>query len=363
MSDITLTAIDRPGQGPIGGSVEELFIPVAANQVLLSYEDTVQLEKVLETKTAPAGAESVQFDYIGNSSTRFREVGKSILSGSSDALNTTPSGGGANPFMTPINHGRRKVYLDRPLMGGPHFIDDFEGFLSTLRNGGEMEILSKIGYAIARDIEIFGFSYLAKGAAPVASGGIDWNTFGPNMEIPAEFRPTAPGDNWVVDVNSDTDGSALLDGLRQVKEYWDQQNVPQRKRFAFVDPVRYNLLVQNQDLLNRDLGNSANGIFSDGTVFRAWGMELVMTNLIGDNVTSGATTNPGIRNVQGYDFNASNLTALCVQGEAAVKARNSGVTLMTKDYGFEYGGTAMVGEMAHGYEILRPLCLGAVATA
>lgn len=357
MSDINLT--NRPGRINTIGSNTALFIPVAADRVHLSYETKVILDSRLEMMTAPAGASHVQIDMLGEAETSYREIGKSILSGTLDGANDTPSNpsGARTTFMQAVNHGKRDVYIDRPIMGGPVFIDDFEGFISTLENGGRTPILSKLGYAIAKDMDIFGLSYLAKGAATTVGGGIDWAA----SSLPTEFRPTTPGENWVVDANSATDGSALLDGIRQVAEYWDENDVPDDGRVCVLKPAQYNLLVQNQDLLNRDFGGQ-NGIFSDGTVFRAWGLELVKSNLIAQNMAAGVSGDL-VRNPAGYNFNASALTALCFQQEAAVKVRSGGMSLMTKDLGFEYGGHAMVAEMACGYEIKRPLGLGAVATA
>ena len=124
--------------------------------------------------------------------------------------------------------------------------------------------------------------------------------------------------------------------------------------------------MQNQDLLNRDLGNTGNGIFSDGTVFKAWGIELKMTTILpNSDVTYGAnraTPAVGVRNRHGYSVNGSPVAALCIQREALAKAVGGGMTLMTKDLEFEYGGTAMAAEMAFGYEVFRPKNCAVVAT-
>jgi hypothetical protein len=360
---MAIGTVNRPGEINTAGAFEALFIPVAAEQVLLSYQSKVVLDSKIMMKSAPAGAESVQFDMIGDASTIRRELGKSIYEDTTATANKTPSrsAGGANPFTESINHGRRKVFLDRPLLGGPVFIDDFEGFLSTLADGGQAPILSKIGKALAIDSDLFGMILAMKGAAPATKTGyINWAAAG--VEIPTEFKPGTPGDNWVVDANALTDGSALLDGIRVMTEYWDDNNVPDESRFVFLKPAQYNLLVQNQDLLNRDFGNQ-NGVFSDGTVFRAWGAELVKTSLPFTDNYSGLTTLTGVRNPEGYNLDATNVAALGIQSEAMGKARSGGMKLMVDDKSVEYGGHAMLGEMTFGFDIFRPIGLGAVATS
>jgi hypothetical protein len=349
--------VNDPTQINVSGTSEELVIPVAADRVMLSYEDKTVLDSRIQTMTAPAGAESVQFDMIGDASTIYREVGKSILNDSSVATNDTPSRatGGGGTFMEAINHGRRKVYLDRPLLGGPVFIDDFQGFISTLDRGGETPILGKLGYAIAKDSDILGMRTAIRAAAPATiTGYLDWSA----SEIPTEFRPSTQGENWFVDANAKVDGSALLDQIRVLSEYWDDNNVPDEGRVMFLRPAQYNLLVQNQDLLNRDYGG-ANGIFSDGTVYRAWGIELVKTTLLPNTDVSADGTSQ--QRGTTYSVDCAHVAGLGVQSEALAKARSEGISLMTKDLGFEYGGTGMVAEATFGFDCLRPKGVGVIA--
>ena len=176
---------------------------------------------------------------FGDATTIRREIGKSILTGSSDVDNDTPSrNGAAAPFLETINHGRTRVFLDRPLLGGPVFQDNFQRFLSTLKDGGQTPILSKLGQALAVDSDILGMQLAIKACAPSGVGGyIDWSTASAANEKIAEFLPTTVGESWFVDANAMTDGSALLDGLRQVKEYWDTENVPDSDRVAFLKPA------------------------------------------------------------------------------------------------------------------------------
>lgn len=341
----------------VNKSATSLLLPVAADRVLLSYESKTIMDERIMMETAPPGAESVQFESIGDAATVRREVGKSILHDERDGTNETPSSGGlaGTTFLNQINHGRRKVFLDRPTVA-PAVIDNFDAFLSNLRDGGRTPITGKLGYILAKDSDIYAQRLAIKGAAPVARGGIDWDA----EEIADELKPVAVGENFVVDANAGTDGSALLDAIRTIAEYWDSKDVPDEERFLGLKPPQYNLLVQNQDLLNRQFGNN-NGVFSMGTVFFAWGIELVKTNLLPQSDTSSEGT-LGIRGTN-YNVDASNVVAVAWQREALAKARSAGVSVLTEDLRFEYNAYGIAAEMAFGYEVFRPLGLGAIATA
>ena len=131
-------------------------------------------------------------------------------------------------------------------------------------------------------------------------------------------------------------------------------------RFCALKPAQYNLLVQQQDLLNRDFGNT-NGVFSDGTVYRAWGIELVKSTHV--PTTSKTTSTVGIRNgfTSGYggDFTATVATLWQKDGVAMVRTGMS----MESEYKIEYGGTLLLGKIATGHDVLRPKHCARIGTA
>lgn len=357
------TTVHRPGQINLAGDVEALNLAVAANRVMLAYESAHIFRSRSQTETVPEGAQNVQFDAIGDAATSRREVGVSILEDNSNAANDTPSRGGGNSFMNQVNMGKRDVFLDRPAVA-PAFIDDFEAFTSHLDNGGRTPLLGKLGYAVAKDSDIYGYRLVVKAAAPIARGGIDWA----NSDLPDEFHPASDGQNFLVDANAGVDGSTLLDMIRQLMEQWDDDEVPDEGRHVGLNPARYNLLVNNQDLLNRDFGGQ-NGIFSDGVVFRAWGAELIKVKgqrlPTTDTNGTGGGSSEGTLGIRGTNYNveAENVVAVAWQDEAVARAEAGGMTVMVEDLRFEYGGVGIAAEAADGYECFRPLGVGAISTA
>ena len=147
--------------------------------------------------------------------------------------------------------------------------------------------------------------------------------------------------------------------LRQVAEAWDTADIPEEGRVAALSPAHYNLLVQNQDLLNRDFGG-ANGIYADGTVHKAWGIELIKSTHIPTTDTSGNGTQ-GIRGTN-YNIDASGTVACCWQKDAIAGVRAGSIS-MEKAYMIEYRGTLLISSLATGYDILRPKNLARIGTA
>lgn len=349
---------DPVGLGQINetGSTEALFLKVFAGEVVVAFEERVKVASKIDMRPMPRGAKSVQVRAIGKAFTRRREVGASLLTSDPAADNLTPSAeADTSSFLSSINQGEREVFVDDPLLSS-EFVDEWEEFKNSFAVRDPFG--RKMGEALAVDNDKLILRLIARGVLV-----FDWDT----SNLPDELKPLkgAGGDvgtNKVVDANAKTDGSALLNALKTVSEKFDGFDVPEEGRYVALRPAQYNLLVQNQDLLNRDFGG-ANGIFSDGTVFRAWNMTLVKTNNVPiTNLTSGAAGATGIRNPIGYNVDASNVAAVAWQSGSVVGVR-AGLASVQSQYKIEYQGTLLVARMATGYDIVQPQGISVVATA
>jgi hypothetical protein len=333
------------------GSTEALFLKVFAGEVVAAYELQAKLLSRIDMRSMPSGAKSVTIRQLGRAFTRRREIGKDLLSGDPAATNLTPSGpADTATFLSQINQGEREVFVDDPLLAA-EFIDSFEEFKNDFDARGRLS--KKMGEALSVDNDKLALNLVARGATLV-----DWTT---GNSIPTEMQ-TALAANEVIDANALTDGSALLDAIRILSERWDALEVPEEGRALALRPAQYNLLVQNQDLLNRDFGG-ANGIFSDGTVYRAWNVELVKTNSMPrTNITYGAAGSTGVRNPIGYNGDFSNLAAVGWHRDAVVGVR-AGVAAMQMEESVRNQGTLLVAKMATGFDIVQPQGIGAISIA
>lgn len=338
------------GQINGAGSSESLFLKVFAGEVVAAYEQKTGITRRFDMRPMAPGRKSVQVRGIGRAFTRRREVGKSLLSGNPAGTNLTPSGeADTSTFLSQINQGEREIFADDPLLAA-EFVDSWEEFKNAFDAQGHLA--RKMGEVLAVDNDKIGLRLVARSALLV-----DWSA----TSLPTEMQ-TSLAANKVTNANARTDGSALLDSIRQLSEKWDDFEVPEEGRYLALRPAQYNLLVQNQDLLNRDFGG-ANGIFSDGTVYKAWNIELVKTNSLPiTNLTSMAAGSTGIRSTVGYNGDFSNVAAVGWQRDAIIGVR-AGIAAMEKAYSVEHQGTLLVAKMAGGYDCVQPQGVGVIAIA
>ncbi len=348
-----VSAVTNLGQVNDLGSTEAIFLKVASGQVLSMYEETNVTGSRIMMREMPRGAKSLQFPGVGQAFTKHQLAGANILTDTADAANDTPSSTGAATFyLSNVNMGEREVFIDDPLESSV-FIDRWEEFKSSF--DASPPLMRELGKVLAVDNDKYVLRLIVKGTRTIAISGIDWSA----TSIPTEFAPADGAQNFI-DANAGTDGSVLLDQIRQVQERWDNTDIPEESRYCALAPQHYNLLVQNQDLLNRDFGGQ-NGIFADGTVFKAWGIELLKSTHI-PTLDFSADANPGWRNSANlYAPNATGTIACCWQQEGIAGVRAGSVS-MEKGYLIQYRGTLLVASLSSGYDILRPLNLARIGT-
>lgn len=363
---MAVTDVTNLGQINLTGSTEAIFLKVFTGLVKNVFDRKIAVLPNIDMMAAPPGAKSIQVPYVGRARTVRHEVGANMLTDTLATTNFTPStvdptDTATDTHLSDIPFGEREVFIDDPLKANA-FLDDWEKFKSQL--DAQMRVARELGTILAEDNDILALRLISKAARPVADSGIAWAS----SSIPTVFRPTSDGAGLFVDANAATDGSVLLGLLQNVSEYFDNGRVPEEDRFVALAPAHYNLLVNNQDLLNRDFGG-ANGIFSDGTVFKAWGMTLIKTIAItellaggagADGDTSAETASTGVRGTL-YNVDAAGTVAVCWQREGCMGVRGGSMGLRTQEL-LHYSGTLLVSQIATGYESLRPRHCAVVGT-
>jgi len=145
--------------------------------------------------------------------------------------------------------------------------------------------------------------------------------------------------------------TALVSAMYDAAATLDTANIPETERFVVVDPATYYALVQEDKLINRDFGQ--NGSYSDGTIMRVAGMQIVKSNNLAVDHTT-VTAYPDFNSK--YAEDASDTKALVIQRQAL-----GTVQLMDMATEMEYDirrqGTLAVSKMAVGHGVLRPECI------
>ena len=359
------------------GDSEVGFLTVYGGEVLAQIAEKNVFMNRITMRPMPRGASNVRFEAVGEARTMFSEVGKSVLLDTPQTANltpSTPSDASGIGFLSANNVGWRDIYIDDPLTVG-NFVDNWEQFKSTFEARGPLK--KKQAEALARDFDKYIARLIVKAAVGAGTTGfIDYSASNfPEefVQVPADSSRGTPGapiedDDTdgtnaglmnFIDSLAATDGSALLDQIRRVMQQFDENRVPEDGRYVALKPAQYNLLVQNQDLLNRDFGGQ-NGIFSDGTVFRAWGAELIKTlHIPTTDLSSGGTV--GIRGTN-YNVNASSTVAVAWHRDG-IGGVEAGVSPSMDDKTAEYNGTLLVVRAAKGFDVRHPLYVARIGTA
>jgi hypothetical protein len=146
--------------------------------------------------------------------------------------------------------------------------------------------------------------------------------------------------------------ATIVAGLYDAAATLDEKNVPMEDRFVIVSPSTYYALVQDDKLINRDFGQ--NGSYSDGSILRVAGIQIVKSNNVSVDHTAATATFPDFNSK--YAVDASDTTALIIQRQAL-----GTVQLMDMATEMEYDirrqGTLAVSKMAVGHGVLRPECI------
>jgi len=159
------------------------------------------------------------------------------------------------------------------------------------------------------------------------------------------------GGSEIVDSDALTNAASLIASIFEAAEDLDNKNVPESDRFCVVTPNTYYNIVQNDKILNRDFGGG-NGVYADGKVLKAAGMNIVKSNTATTafaNHSSDSTT--GTNNT--YNVAAQATAAVCFHKSAVgtVKLRD---LKMEAERDIRRQGHLMVAKLMYGHGILRP---------
>jgi len=308
--------VSRLGQVNGSGDVDSLFLKVFAGEVLTAFaEKNVMMDKHM-VRTISNG-KSAQFPVTGNFSAEYHTPGSEIVG-------------------TAMNHAERVITIDDLLIAHTFIanIDEAKNHYDVRANYSK-----KLGEALAvtADKHLFNTAILAARASATVTGG--------------------NGGARITDATMASTTATLIAALFEAAQTFDEKDVPETDRYAFVRPAQYYALTQNTDVLNKDWGGS--GVYSEGKVFRIAGLTIVPSNHIpSTNVSTGVLA--GDSDLQ-YAVNAATTVAVVMQKEAVGTVKLLDLA-MESEYDIRRQGTLMVAKYAMGHGILRPECAIELAT-
>jgi hypothetical protein len=310
----------RVGQAGLTGATDALFLKVFSGEVMSTFNAQTVMKEKTRIRSINNG-KSAQFPAIGKTVAEYHTAGSEIL--------------GNN-----IEHGEKVITIDDLLIA-----NTFIANIDEAKNHYDVraEYSKQMGQALAQTYDRNLLSMAIKAARDPA--GLGAGIAGQGSAASETLGTTTPTTDQIV--------AALYDAAATL----DERNVPEAERYAIVNPSTFYALVQNDKLINRDFGQ--NGSYSDGTIMKVAGMQIVKSNnLTVDHTTSAAYPDYNAK----YAVDATDTSVLVLQRQAM-----GTVQLMDMATEMEYDirrqGTLAVSKMAVGHGVLRPECIIEVRAA
>lgn len=304
----------RLGQANLAGDTNALFLKVFSGEVMSTFNTATVMKEKTRIRSIQNG-KSATFAGIGKTVAQYHTAGNEILGNA-------------------IKHDEKVITIDDLLIA-----HTFIASIDEAKNHYDVraEYSKQMGQALAQTYDRNLLSMAVKAARDPAGLGAGIADQGSAVSVAlGSVTPTT---------------AAIVAGLYDAAATLDEKNVPAEDRFVIVSPATYYALVQDDKLINRDFGQ--NGSYSDGSIMRVAGLQIVKSNNVSVNHTTAAAF-PDFNSK--YAVDASDTTALVIQRQAL-----GTVQLMDMATEMEYDirrqGTLAVSKMAVGHGVLRPECI------
>lgn len=303
----------RLGQAGLAGDTNALFLKVFSGEVMSTFNSNTVMKEKTRIRSIKNG-KSAQFAAIGKTVAEYHTAGAEILGNS-------------------IEHGEKVITIDDMLIA-----NTFIANIDEAKNHYDVrsEYSKQMGQALAQTYDRNLLSMSVKAARDPSGIGAGVAGQGNASSVSIGLAPTT---------------ATLVSAIYDAAATLDEGNVPETERYVIVNPSTYYALVQEDKLINRDFG--ANGSYSDGTILRVAGMQIVKSNNLVVNHTTAAAY-PDFNSK--YAVDATDTSALIIQRQAL-----GTVQLMDMATEMEYDirrqGTLAVSKMAVGHGVLRPECI------
>ena len=245
---------------------DALFLKVFSSEVLATFMRENKMLGMTSVRSISSG-KSAQFPVIGTTSAAYHTVGNEIVG-------------------TEVKHAEKIISIDDLLLSSA-----FLANLDEAKNHYDVRSIysSEMGRALANKVDqhLLQLSVLAAAASTTITGG-------------------SGGEN-VIDADCKTNAASLITSIFDCAEALDEKDVPNQDRYCVVPPSIYYNLVENDKILNRDFGGT-NGVYSDGTVIKVAGINIVKSNTAVTAFTDQSATIAGTNNT--YNVDASTVGAV-----------------------------------------------------
>lgn len=305
------TTPSRLGQALSAGDAEALFLKVFSGEVMTIFE----AENVTKGRTmvrAIQSGKSAQFPVMGRASAFYHVPGNEILGGA-------------------IKHNERVITID-DLLISPVFIADIDEAMNHYDVRSHYS--TEVGRVLAQvwDRQVLQVGVLAARTT--------------TENIPGE----SPAGSVITETAAGAydDPDAMAATFYAAAQIFDEKNVPEQDRIAYLKPGAYYRLLRSDKAVNRDFGGT--GDRAKGKIWEIAGIEIVKTNnLPNTNVITGIQAGTDAKYVG--DF--TKVEALFMHKSAVGTVQLMDLSTRS-DYDPRRVGTQVMSKLAAGHGVLRP---------
>tara|TARA_B100000085_G_scaffold281656_1_gene308663 strand:- start:47 stop:997 length:951 start_codon:yes stop_codon:yes gene_type:complete len=302
--------VSRLGQVNGANDVNALFLKVWSGEVLATFQRENKMLGMTNVRTISSG-KSAQFPVIGTTSASYHTPGNEILG-------------------TSVKHAEKTINIDDLLVSSA-----FIANIDEAKNHYDVRstYTSEMGRALANTVDknLLQLAVLGAQASATITGG--------------------NGGTQITDADANTNATSLIASIFECAQALDEKDVPSEDRFCVVKPDIYYQIVQNDKILNRDFGANGNGVYSDGTVIKVAGINIVKSNTAVTAYADNSSAVSGTNNTYNVDAQYVVATVFHKSAIGTVKLMDLG---MESEYDLRRQGSLMVAKMALGHGILRP---------
>ena len=302
--------VSRLGQVNGANDANALFLKVWSGEVLATFQRENKMLGMTNVRTISSG-KSAQFPVIGTTSASYHTPGNEILG-------------------TSVKHAEKTINIDDLLVSSA-----FIANIDEAKNHYDVRstYTSEMGRALANTVDknLLQLAVLSAQASATITGG--------------------NGGTQITDADANTNATSLIASIFECAQALDEKDVPSEDRFCVVKPDIYYQIVQNDKILNRDFGANGNGVYSDGTVIKVAGINIVKSNTAVTAYADNSSAVSGTNNTYNVDAQYVVATVFHKSAIGTVKLMDLG---MESEYDLRRQGSLMVAKMALGHGILRP---------
>lgn len=307
------------GQQNLSGSDTALFLKMFSGEVLTTFDRANKFEQLIRSYVISSG-KSFQFPAIGEAKAAYHVRAESLYDTTKNYLNN-------------IEHGERTINIDRPLVA-PVFVDNWDEMVNHYETASTYA--KELGKALALEKDKVVLQLIALAARSTATLTSTQTLTKGGLELSHASM-----------VSSTT---VFKEHVLQAMQALVEKDVPMDELILAVKPAQYYSLMADGDLINLDYGGAGNGSKAEGTIYKAYGFRVIMTNNMPSTVVA---QDAGMRNQYGGDF--SKTVALCFHPTAVGTVRRQGV-MIEREYSVERQGSLVLAKFVEGHGILRPEC-------